>query len=109
MHLQDGDRQLKEQFLYGLNNSWMLAEIIREITKSDENVMIPEEGVLVWANRIEDQTAQVAIINSCREVKNLDIIQQKVKGKEIETKLPTLVKTPMRRRYKCCHMRHKPR
>ena len=37
------DRQLKEQFIYGLYDSEMLAEIIRKLTKSDENTMIPSE------------------------------------------------------------------
>ena len=31
------DRQLKEQFIHGLNDSDMLAEIIRELTKTNEN------------------------------------------------------------------------
>ena len=35
-------RQLKEQFTYWPNDSQMLAEIIREITKNDKN-MIPSE------------------------------------------------------------------
>ena len=33
------DRQLKEQFIHGLNNSDMLAEIIRELTKTGEQVL----------------------------------------------------------------------
>ena len=37
------DRQLKEQFIHRLNDSEMLAEVIRELTKSDENTMIPDE------------------------------------------------------------------
>ena len=37
------DRQLKEQFINGLNDSEMLTEIIRELTKSDENAIIPSE------------------------------------------------------------------
>ena len=35
------DRQLKEHFIHRINDSEMLTEIIRELTKSDENVMIP--------------------------------------------------------------------
>ena len=46
------DRQLKEQFMHMLNDSEMLAEISRELTRSDENTMIPSESVLAWAKRI---------------------------------------------------------
>ena len=37
------DRQLKEEFIHGQNDSEMLTKII---TKSDENMMIPSEHVL---------------------------------------------------------------
>ena len=33
------DRQLKEQFIHGLNDSEMLTEIIRQQTKNDENAI----------------------------------------------------------------------
>ena len=46
---KEGDRQLKEQFIHRLNDSEMLTESIRDLTKSDENVMIPSECVLIWA------------------------------------------------------------
>ena len=39
------DRQLNEQFIYWLSDSEMLIEIIRELTKSNENT-IPSECVL---------------------------------------------------------------
>ena len=34
------DRQFKGQFIHGLNDSDMLAEIIRELTKTDENMLV---------------------------------------------------------------------
>ena len=34
------DRQLKEHLICGINNSDMLAEIIRELTKSNENMLV---------------------------------------------------------------------
>ena len=40
------DRQLKEQFIHGLNDDEMLAEIIRELTKCEENINIPVK--LFW-------------------------------------------------------------
>ena len=40
------DRQLKEQSIHGLNDEEMLVEIIRELTKCDENTNIHSENVL---------------------------------------------------------------
>ena len=37
------DRQLKEQFIHGLNDEKMLAEIIRELTKCKENNTVHSE------------------------------------------------------------------
>ena len=37
------DRQLKEQFIHGLNDEEMLAETITDITKCDENTTIHSE------------------------------------------------------------------
>ena len=54
----------------------MLTEIIRELTESDDNMMILSEDVLTWAERIEIQRAQVAVINSLHDVKNFYAILQ---------------------------------
>ena len=37
---QEVDRQLKEQFIHGLNNKYMLEEIIKELmtTKNDDHI-----------------------------------------------------------------------
>ena len=53
------DRQLKEQFIHGLNDEQMLAEITRELTKCEENITIHSENVLSWAQR-----AQAAVFSS---------------------------------------------
>ena len=68
------DRQLKEQFIHGLNYSDKLAKIIRELAKIDENTMITSEQALVWAKRIQAHITQLAVINSLSEVKNYDVI-----------------------------------
>ena len=39
-------RQIKEQFIHGLNDDEMLAEVIRELTKCGEDVTIPSETAL---------------------------------------------------------------
>ena len=64
----------------------MLAKIIRELTKSDENMMIACEWVLVWAKRIKAWRAQVALINSLSKVKIFDAIWQKDEGKQTRDK-----------------------
>ena len=89
------DMQLKEQFIHGLSDSEMLAEIIWELTKSDENTMIPGEWVLVRAERIKAQRLQMKVINSLSKIKKFDV-WQKDKGKQEDTKLATPVKCPQR-------------
>ena len=49
------DRQLKEQFIHGLNDQIMLDKIIRELTSRTGNVQMTSEDVLVWAKRVEAQ------------------------------------------------------
>ena len=58
------DKKLNDQFINGLNDSDMLAAIIRELSKTDENMQVTSKQVLVWAKRIEAQRAQAAVINS---------------------------------------------
>ena len=43
------DRQLKEQFMHGLNDEEMLVEIITQLTKCDKNITIHSKNVLTWA------------------------------------------------------------
>ena len=42
------DRQLKEQFIHGLNDRCMLEEIIKELTAGNDDEQIVSEGMLVW-------------------------------------------------------------
>ena len=39
--------------MHGLNDSDMLAEIIENLTKTDENMLVPSTQALVWAKGIE--------------------------------------------------------
>ena len=66
------NRQLKEQFMHGINDTDMLGEIIRELTKIQENTEITSENMLCWAKRVEAQRAQSAIMNSLTEAKEFD-------------------------------------
>ena len=54
------------------NDTDMLAEIIRELTKIQENTEVTSEKVLHWAKRVEAQRAQSAIMNSLTETKEFD-------------------------------------
>ena len=49
MQLQKIDRQLKEKFILDLNHEEMLAEIITELKKCEENTNIHSENGLTWA------------------------------------------------------------
>ena len=49
---QEFDRQLKEQFIHGLNDTEMLGEVIPELTKIKVNCIIMSENVLAWAKRV---------------------------------------------------------
>ena len=50
---QEVDRQLKEQFIHGLNDKYMLKEIIKELTTAKDDNHITSGGVLTWAKRVE--------------------------------------------------------
>ena len=62
------DRQLKEQFIHSLDDTDMLAEIIRGLTKIQENTEIMSEN-MCWAKRVEVERAQSAIMSSLTEAK----------------------------------------
>ena len=61
------DRQVNEQFIHGLNYNEMLAEIIREVPKTEENEIMTSKQVLAWARKVGTQRAQSEIINSLSE------------------------------------------
>ena len=99
------DKQLKEQFMHGLNDEEMLAEIIRELTKCEENITIHNENVLTLAKRVEAQRAQTVVISSLHEAKTFDAILQKdVKHTD---KRPTTNTFSTRRKGKYCGQEHK--
>ena len=65
------NRQLKEQYIHSLNDTDMLGEIIRELTKK-KNKEITSENVLCLAKRVKAQRAQSAIMNNLTEAKEFD-------------------------------------
>ena len=51
----------------GLNDTEMLGEIIREVTRICENKEISSTNVLFWAKKVEAQRAQSPMMNSLTE------------------------------------------
>ena len=64
---QEIDRQLKEQFIHGLNDKHMLEEIIKEPTATSNDDHIMSWGVLAWAKRGEVQRVQAAVLDTLTE------------------------------------------
>ena len=58
------DRQLKEQFIHGLNDNDILVEIIKELTKIEASKDVTSEQVLAWEKESGTQKAQSMIIHS---------------------------------------------
>ena len=82
------DRQLKEQFMHGLNDNDMPAEIISELTKAEESTAVISEQVLIWAKRVKAQRAQSAIVNSLSKTKEFDKIKT-IKGGHTQSEKTT--------------------
>ena len=85
---QEVDRQLKEQFIHGLNNKYILEEIIKELTatKTDDHIM--SGGVLAWTKRVEAQRAQAAVLSILTESKQFDKIRISKKAKDGKARAP---------------------
>ena len=96
-----GNRQAAKRTIYTeLNDKEMLAEILRELTKCDENMTILSEHVLTWAKRIEAQRTQIAVISSLHEIKKTFHTIMHNDGKK--RKRPTTNVTASTRRCKYC-------
>ena len=85
---QEVDRQLKEQFIHGLNDKYMLEEIIKELTATKNDDHIASGGVLAWAKRVEVRRAQAALVNILTESKHFDKIKISKKAKDDKTRAP---------------------
>ena len=59
------DRQLKEQFIHGLNDSAMITDIIREFTKSAENMMIHSEHFLPGQKELKLKEPRQKLFTAC--------------------------------------------
>ena len=68
------DRQLKEQFIYGLNDNDMIIGIIKELTKTEENKDDTSGQVLLWARQVGAQRAQTAVLSNLKVDRKSDAI-----------------------------------
>ena len=85
---QEIDRQLNEQFIYGLNDKHMLEEIIQELTVTSNDDHITSEDVLAWAKRVETQRAQAVVLNTLTELRQFDKIKKSKRAEEDTTQAP---------------------
>ena len=72
---QEVDRQLKEQFIHGLNYKNMLEEIIKELMTVKSDQQTTSGKCLSWATRVEAQRAQAAIESTITKSKEFDKIK----------------------------------
>ena len=70
-HYKEIDRQLIEQFIHHLNDSDMSIEIIKRLTKIDENNNVTREQVLAWARRVEAQSVILENWNKTKDFKKI--------------------------------------
>ena len=54
----------------------MLVEIIRQLTKFDENTNIHSENMITWAKRVEAKRVQTVVISSIHETKSFNATVQ---------------------------------
>ena len=102
------DRQLKEQFIHGVNDKIMLDEIIRELMSRTSNVQMTSEDVLAWAKRVKAQRAQAAVLNDLTEIKVFDKIKKGTESKSTQGR-EVQVATHQRGPCRYCGQSHAPR
>ena len=78
------DRQLKEQFIHGLNDKIMLDGIIRELMSRIGNVQTTSEYVLAWAKRVEAQRTQASVWNDITETWPFDKVKKETEPKNTQ-------------------------
>ena len=83
------DRQLKEQFIHGLNDRCMLEEIIKELTATNDDVQNTSEGILAWAKRVEVQRAWATVLSTITKLRQFNKVKIIKKAKEDNTRYPS--------------------
>ena len=103
------DRQIKEQFIHGLNDNDMLGEIILELTKIKDNEEIMSKNVLSWTKRIKAQRVQSTIRNSFTEAKKFNKIKVTKNAYKDSPRRQTQTKMPAKQTCGYCCSSHPPR
>ena len=85
---QEVDRHLKEKFIHGSNDKYMLEEIIKELTATKNDDHITSGGMLAWAKGIEVQRAQAVVLNTLTEFKQFVKIKILKKAKDDKPRAP---------------------
>ena len=85
---QEVDRQLKEQFIHGLNDKHMIEEIIKRLTVTNGDDHITSGGALAWAKRVEAQRLKAAVLNTLTESMQFDKIKISKRAKEDTARAP---------------------
>ena len=80
--------QLKEQFIHGLNDKYMLEEIIKELMATKNHDHITSGGMLAWAKRVEVQRAQAAVLNTLTESRQFDKVKISKKTRDDKARAP---------------------
>ena len=106
---QEVDRQLKLQFIHGLNDKSMVEEIIKELTTARNDEHITSGGVLAWAKRVEVQRAQVAVLSTITESRQYDKIKLSRKVRKSKTKTPMQQNSTSQQPCRYCGRIHLPR
>ena len=103
------DRQLKEQFVHGLNDKEMLGKIIKELTTIRGNDTITSESILSRAKRVGVQRTQVALMNKIMESKEFDKIMISKSACRVSPRRSSQSGTPSKQMCRYCGSIHPPR
>ena len=85
---QEVDRQLKEQFIHGLNDKHMLDQIIKELMATSNDDHITSRDMLAWTKRVEAQRVQAVVLDSLTESKKFDKIKVSEKARDNKNRTP---------------------
>ena len=102
------DRQLKEQFIHGLNDKVMLDKIIRELTSKTISQWTTSEDVLAWVEKSQMQRVQASILSDITETKTFDKLKKEPESKNTWVREAN-VATHQRQPCRYCGGSHAPR
>ena len=102
----ESDRQLKEQFIHGLNDKEMLGEIIKELATIRGNDTVTSENILSWVKWIEAQRTQAVVMSAITETKEFDKINIARHAHKDNWRGPMQSSMPLRQTCRFCGSTH---